>query len=574
MTPTSFPWPRVGRLRRYGPVGLIVVALVAFGTVATVERPGNSPVAGGPGRPATGAIPITFAVAKSDGTVAKYRWGPECDRTTGRVKMPTLYAPDCVPVWRGRDNGGATWNGVSAAAINVVYYLGPPGGLAAAVQGATSTNAETLATAQAFVAMFNKTSALYGRQVNLIPFNASGSGSDTVAAQADAVRVANQLHAFASIGGPAQTNVYSQELARLHVLCIACGTFTTAAALRQGAPYLWVDTPAIDSLLNTAVTYVIDQLNGKKAIWAGEASFRRRKRLFEVVDNQANPPNPDGLALANEIRDRLRKAHANFVSDQALNYQLDLTTLPDQAATIAAKLKEENVTTIVFAGDPIMPIYLTRAAAKIDYYPEWVITGTILTDTSTLGRYYDQTEWAHAFGVSALPVPLSIDSTEAYRLYSWWFGAGHIPPAAKTASTILPAIQDLFEGLELAGPTLTPSSFRSGLFAAPPVGGGPTAPVVAYGAHGAPPTPSYASPIDYTFVWWSSTARGPDEEGTQGTGLMEHVQGGRRYRLGTVPSAPVEMFRAESSVTSYRSPPPSSAPPSYPPWPGSPAARG
>ena len=58
---------------------------------------------------------------------------------------------------------------------------------------------------------------------------------------------------------------------------------------------------------------------------------------------------------------------------------------------MAEHLKRSGATTVVFAGDPIMPIYLTKACADIGYYPEWVITGTVLTYTSTLGRYYDQT---------------------------------------------------------------------------------------------------------------------------------------------------------------------------------------
>ena len=57
---------------------------------------------------------------------------------------------------------------------------------------------------------------------------------------------------------------------------------------------------------------------------------------------------------------------------------------------MAEHLKRSGASTVVFAGDPIMPIYLTRACANIGYYPEWVITGTVLTYTSTLGRYYDQ----------------------------------------------------------------------------------------------------------------------------------------------------------------------------------------
>ncbi len=57
-------------------------------------------------------------------------------------------------------------------------------------------------------------------------------------------------------------------------------------------------------------------------------------------------------------------AWAGPAFQSSLTYQLDLTTLPDQATTITAKLK----------------------AGGIGYCPEWVITGTVLTLTTTLGR--------------------------------------------------------------------------------------------------------------------------------------------------------------------------------------------
>ncbi len=56
--------------------------------------------------------------------------------------------------------------------------------------------------------MLNKIFVLYGRHVNLIPFEASGADTDPVAAHADAVTVAEQDHAFASIGGPGETTAY------------------------------------------------------------------------------------------------------------------------------------------------------------------------------------------------------------------------------------------------------------------------------------------------------------------------------------------------------------------------------
>jgi Periplasmic binding protein len=571
------PWPKVSRLRVAGPVVLIVAALIAAGITATVNENNNS----SPNTSATTgtsttngshtSVPITYAVAAKEGRTNDYDWGPQCDHATGRLKVPTVYSPPCVPVFTGSDNGGSTSSGVSTNAVNIVYFQAQPGQLTTSISGAAGTNAQSLATAQAYVAMFNKIFEMYGRHVNLIPFTASGADTDPVAAHADAVTVAQQLHAFASIGGYGETTAYEDELARLHVLCLGCGDSALYGQIKQNAPFQWANLPTADTSLNETVDYVVAKLNGKDAIWAGDPSFHTKKRSFIVVSETSEPPSPGFGQLEQSLTQKLKAGHVNMASYSALTYTLNLTTLPSDAATLAEKLKTSGATSVVFAGDPIMPIYLTKACAQIGYFPEWIITGIVLTDTSTLARYYDQQEWSHAFGVSSLAVPVPVASSDAYHLYRWWYGA-KATPASLAAPAIIPAIETAFEGIQLAGADLTPYTFAAGLFRAPPTGGGPTSPLYAYGEQGAAPTPSYSSPADYTFLWYDATAKGPDEEGVEGTGLMAYVNGGHRYKAGVVPAGPVAMFSAAGAVHSYTSPPDRA--PNYPPWPGSPTASG
>jgi hypothetical protein len=570
------PWPKVSRFRVAGPVVLIVAALIAAGITATVNENNNSTSTST--TPATGStstntshtsVPITYALAAKEGRANDYDWGPQCDHATGRLKVPTVYAAPCVPVFTGSNNGGSTFGGVSGNTVNIVYFQGQPGGLASTISSAAGTNAEAFATAQAYVAMFNKIFELYGRHVNLIQFTASGADTDPVAAHADAVTVAQQLHAFASINGYGETTAYEDELARLHVLCLVCGDSALYGQIEQNAPYLWANLPTANTSLQETVDYVVSKLNGKDAIWAGDPSFHTKKRSFMVVSETSEPPSPGFNELQQSLTARLQAGHVNMASDTSLTYTLNLTTLPSDAATIAEKLKTSGATSVVFAGDPIMPIYLTRACAQIGYFPEWIITGIVLTDTSTLARYYNQQEWSHAFGVSSLSVPVPVANSDSYHLYRWWYGANK-SPASIAAPAIIPPIEQLFWGIQLAGADLTPNTFTAGLFRAPPTGGGPTTPLEAYGHQGAAPTPSYSSPADYTYLWYDATAKGPDEEGVEGTGLMAYVNGGHRYKAGVVPIGPVPMFSAAGAVHTYASPPDRA--PNYPAWPGSPAS--
>jgi hypothetical protein len=574
-TGSARPWPKVGRVRRLGPVVAVVVALIAAGVVATTQShasgtgPASATGGGSSSSPSQVAnnplLPITYQMAKKAGRTADYQWSAGCDFSTGRLSIPTVYAPPCVPAFHG-SNGGATAPGVSGKVITVVYYIPPPGDLASAIQGAAGTTATNLATAENYVAMLNHIIPLYGRRVVLVPYNATGISTDAVAARADAIRVAQQIHAFASINGPAQTNVYQDELARLHVLCITCGLGATNQEYQQDAPYLWGTLPTDDTVLTEALKYVTTQLMHRDAVYAGEASFRDHPRKFALVSYTQSPP--IFTDLTKELDKEFAASHLTFVLKES--YLLDLSELPSEAATLAEHLKRAGASTVIFAGDPIMPIYLTKACAAIGYFPEWVITGTVLTYTSTLGRYYDQQEWSHAFGVTPLAVPTPIQLGDAHRLYQWYYDA--LPPAPTTASVILPSLEQIFEGIEMAGPHLTPATFEGGMFRLPPAGGGPTTPLASYGYQGAPPLPSYATPSDYTFAWYDAAAIGADEEGAVGPGLMQYVDGGRRYPATGVPSSQVPMFQKAGAVTSFQTIPQVDQAPNYPPWPGSPAA--
>src|SRR5580658_3007992 len=105
-----------------GPALLVVVALVAAGVVATTHRGpgsgagGTSTTAGAKSSASSNLadnpeLPITYALAKKEGRLSDYHWPKGCDVATGRLAIPTVYAPPCVAVSSG-GNAGATAPGV------------------------------------------------------------------------------------------------------------------------------------------------------------------------------------------------------------------------------------------------------------------------------------------------------------------------------------------------------------------------------------------------------------------------------------------------------------------------------
>ncbi len=98
-------------------------------------------------------------------------------------------------------------------------------------------------------------------------------------------------------------------------------------------------------------------------------------------------------------------------------------------------------------------------------------------------------------------------------------------------------------------------------------------PRISYGFHGITSTPDYTGVDDITTVWWDANAVGPSEQGVVGKGMWTYVLGGKRFLFDDVPTLPdTGLFQKAGSVTLLQSIPKSDRTPSYPPWPGSPAA--
>ena len=379
-------------------------------------------------------------------------------------------------------------------------------------------------------------------------------------AGADAVKVATEIKAFASVGGPSQQGAYAEELASRHVLCVGCGLSVPDSTFQKNAPYLWGNLQTPEQYLVNLGDYLIERLNKHKAAFAGDPAMRSRTRVFGHVNFDQDPP---VFQAVSEEANR-RGLERGYKPAARLTYQLVLPTLAEQARTIVAKLKEAKVTTVVFLGDPIMPIYLTKAATDQGYFPEWVITGTVLTDTTTFGRLYDQKQWAHAFGLSSLPVRTPEKDGEARRLYRWYYGRE--APATKTAQVLYEPLRILMLGLTGAGPVLTPETFRDAMFAYPSSGDSPTQPKISFGNHGYHAAPDYTAVDDMTEVWWDPTAKGTDEQGKEGVGMLRYSDGGRRYLPGKMPKTAPHAFRKAGSALEIKTAdiPAADRPPTYP----------
>jgi hypothetical protein len=507
--------------------------------------------------------PMTPQKAKLQGKT-DIDFGPNCDTTTGRVKIPSVYSPPCVQPFTGK-NGGTSSPGVTADEIKIVVYNTDPqkdplvaGQLRAA--GAETNLNSIEATWQGYVDIYNRLFELYGRKISVEFFTGTAASSDSAAAKADAIAIAEKKP-FAVLGGPQQsTSVFSDELAHRGVMCIGtCATAVPQKLVEGNKPYVLTFGPSPEQSATLTAEFVGKQVGKGKAQYAGDDATKAKNRVYGIVHYDT----PDGQykGLFETLKSQLKKYKITPKADQS--FFLDLSRAQETARTVVTKMKDAGVTTIIYTGDPLMPGSITKEATAQDFNPEWIIGPTVLADTSIFGRTYDQTQWAHAFGIALVPGRTVQDINGTYYLYQWFHGS---PPPNNTYGVINPSILEFANGVMLAGPKLTPQSFRDGLFRYPPSGGDAINPQLSWGKHGAWPSTDYNGSDDAGLLWWDPSAVGEDEVRQTGTGLYRYADGAKRYTRGKFPAkGQGGLFDTAASVTVFEQLPATAPRPDYPP---------
>jgi hypothetical protein len=559
-------WHKVAR--RYGPI-VVVVALIGAAVLVfggggddgddeATEAGGTSSL-----RDLTRSGPMTPQRAELEGET-DVDFGPNCDPATGKLKLPTVYAPPCVVPLDG-DNGGATASGVTGDSVRVVAYLPDPaidpvGSSLIAGAGADLDPALAAETMSDYADVFNAVFETYGRRVDLQFHTGTGAADDQTAARSDAVAIA-ELEPFAVLGGPLQAQAaFSEELASRGVISIPAQPLPQSITV-DNYPMIWgVITPTQAATL--AAEAITKLARSGPAELAGDPALRGVDRAYAVVHyDTADSSYAESFEA---LRDGLADGGIELAAD--IPFVLDPNRAQEDARTIITRLKEAGVTTVIFTGDFLMPQFLTTEATAQDYFPEWILGPNLLADTAIFGRSYDQRQWGNGFAIGYAGTPGKTEDGSSFVIYAWAYG-GKEPPS-NVYAILEPGLRDVFTGIQLAGPELTPASFRDGMLRYPPTGGGPTRPLISRGDQGVWPDFDYGGgPDQITLMWWDPKAESVDEVGNAGAGSYRFAHGGERYGPGELPDSleAAGLFDTDSSVVEYDEPPAEDRPPDYPP---------
>jgi Periplasmic binding protein len=546
-------------LRRYGPIAAVMVVIAALAGVSFLGGDDGGDEAASSDTPATptGDLPdgvVTWSMAQEDDLDVTF--AETCDTETGMVAIPFFFRPECVA--ESNIDGGASAPGVTSDTITVVVWLpnddDPIFGLVRQALGIDDTIDEVEQTYRGLAEVFQDNYETYGRTVELEFVRESGTILDPVAARADAVRAA-ELEPFAVLGGPLLASTWTEELHARGIVCMHC------PGISDPEPTSFGVLPAGSQIRAHVVSYVAEKLDGGTADFAGEGS-KGKDRVFGLLSLAQSDENE---RTAQRYVDEFEEAGVDIAENAT--FPLDPGRAQELATGIIAKMKADGVTTVIVRADPITLPAFTREATKQGWYPEWVIGGYQFTDTSTFARGFDQEQWSHAFGLSFLPPKAPPELTPAYQLYDWYHGTP--PPADDSLILTYPQVALFFTAVHLAGPDLTPDTFRDALFAFPPTPQAVTQPSVDYGfglwnTDDDDYVGDYAGIDDMVELWWDADAEGPDETGEQGTGLYRYVDGGRRY-LPHEYTPELKAFDPDGAVTEITEPPSAEVPPDYPP---------
>ena len=320
------------------------------------------------------------------------------------------------------------------------------------------------------------------------------------------------------------------------VLSFGSKSGSQKASLYQRYPGLiWSYLPSVEKQADVAVAHLCSKVVGKTVV-AGDLTGKPRKH---GVQRTTDPNFPQLTFFADLVKQGLKRCGASFTEATFPVHGVQSQVAHSDSQAVYAKrnmstFQQRGVTSIVWAGG--WEKDQTAAATQLKYFPEWIVAGDGVHEAVGRGQDQDQQQWSHSFVttqvtrveagadaqndcVSALQ---EVDPSVGERDTFW--GCFDMPWYRD--------IRQLFNGIQVAGPRLTPETIDHGFHAIPPV------------ASNDPHYPGcYYDPGDFTCVkdatvmYWDPLKTAP---GNQAPGCYRMIEDGRRYTDKTWPGGNVD----------------------------------
>lgn len=464
---------------------------------------------------------------------------PSTKRCVGNPPRQTEdpLSPPCVAFFSG-DNHGSTYSGVNRQEIRVVFYDdlcleasrrgNCPVGIVdlAEPPDESTSHILNLPMLRAYQRYFNDRYQTYGRFVHFYwQFRPNGNAE---VRRADAAEARAKVDPFAVVNiaiGPFSEE-YTLAMTADGVLAFASPFIDygrQAKFFRQYPGLLWSFGPSVEQRARIYASHVCSQVAGRSTQFSGNPEDAGKPRRLGLL-RMSFAGLASQVAFGNEVRRELQaQCGVVPVVERAFDSPSSVRCVDGDDAVTAVNdmqaFREAGVTTILWVVSQD-GCHVT-AAASLGYRPEIVVAGDGIVESNGSGQLIDQTVWQHARAITPYTRvvrhadrPCFVAAREAdAQLRSDYI--------ANYACDWYPGILQLFTGVQVAGPRLTPESMDKGFHAIPPHrGADPTVPACFY------------EPDDYTCVkdaatqWWDPAGQGPDESRN---GCWRMMEQGRRH---------------------------------------------
>ena len=462
-------------------------------------------------------------------------------------------SPPCVAFFDG-NNGGATYKGVTAGEVRVLFYV--DGGLTYS----DSRGSETMPTnkyynlfdapnttdpvvvrdLQSLQTFFNTRFQTYKRKVHFFVYFGTQSSCANVnpgtrkAEAADNLKVVQPFAVLPELYCGYQQD-YIDATSGAGVMNFGGQSQRSAASFQKYPGLVWGFWPSLEQQAQQFSSLICTQVVNQPVSFGGNDSdpdarlhAGAPRRLGLVFAN--DPQQPQYGAFAALVQKQIEGCGGHFYAFGPIPHA-GYSTGNRQSGTYEAQnmaaMKNNGVSTIIWAQG--YENGQSKAAAGIGYRPEWILAGDFLNESDINGSLQEPSVWqGHAYVATTINRQGYAQDDPCYQAIK------SSDPNAPDGDigivcSFVPMyvdIRQLFTAIQAAGPKLNPSQIDQGLHAIP--------------AHpsGSPFVQAcYYAPNDYTCVkdatveWWDGT--GKDVNGDQGCWRM--IGDGLRYLSGGWP---------------------------------------
>ena len=323
--------------------------------------------------------------------------------------------------------------------------------------------------------------------------------------------------------------------------------------VEDNAPYIWPTGPTPEQAdASTSPRWSGSSSSASNAEFAGDEAMRSEPRRFGC--SATTRPNGQYKDRGTPSRSSCKEATLPIAGRFTL-LPRTRRRWPRDARTIANRLKEAGVTTIIFRAIRSSRV-LTKKVTEQGYFPEWVIgPGPCSPTPCVFAAPSTSSSGRTPSACSSRPRVSPRAEQDAYTLHQWWFGTE--PPtennfASRRGQRRAPVDRD---------PACRPEPHAGDVPRrhVPPAADvpGPLGlnTIITFGDHGFWDGNDTGGLDNAGILYWDPEATGPDETGNVGKGMYRLLDGGKRYLHDEWPTEPAEAVRPRGHGHDLRSGP-------------------